>query len=355
MVGGVAEQQLGAFGPLEVQVSRVLPGEADAAVDLNVLCRSVEVRLRAVALGERRDGRKFVVHLAGTPAGVVRSGLGRLDLKQHVGALVLDRLERADRATELHTDLGVLDRHIEAHLSATDLLGGERHSCEIKNGAEHVPTATVGSDEGASSTVKHDLGLLTGLVHGRQRRGGDAVTGRVHCEQRHTGIGVGSHDHEVRSVTVENVHLRPRDRMTVARGTGLSGDARLVPLAVLLGEGERGPSFTRRNAGEVGVLGVFVTTVQQGVGSEHAAREVGRAQQGTTHLFEHDHLLNEAEALTAVLFGNGERLQTHLFGHLAPDGFIKALLGLHLLTDRSLSRLVLEEAPDEVAQLVLLF
>ena len=39
MVGGVTEQQLGALGPLEVEVGRVLPGEADAAVDLDVLGR----------------------------------------------------------------------------------------------------------------------------------------------------------------------------------------------------------------------------------------------------------------------------------------------------------------------------
>ena len=37
VVGRVTEQQLGGLGPLEVQVGGVLPGEADAAVDLDVL------------------------------------------------------------------------------------------------------------------------------------------------------------------------------------------------------------------------------------------------------------------------------------------------------------------------------
>ena len=54
VVGGVAEEQLGRLGPLEVQVGRVLPGEADATVDLDVLGGGVEVRLRAVGLGQRR-------------------------------------------------------------------------------------------------------------------------------------------------------------------------------------------------------------------------------------------------------------------------------------------------------------
>jgi MFS family permease len=50
----VAEQSSSeTLGPLEVQVRRVLPGEADATVDLDVLGGGVEVRLRAVALARR--------------------------------------------------------------------------------------------------------------------------------------------------------------------------------------------------------------------------------------------------------------------------------------------------------------
>jgi citronellol/citronellal dehydrogenase len=45
VVAGVAEEQLAGFGPLEVQVRVVLPGEADAAVDLDVLARDVRVHL----------------------------------------------------------------------------------------------------------------------------------------------------------------------------------------------------------------------------------------------------------------------------------------------------------------------
>ena len=47
MVGRVAEQQLGALGTLEVKVCRMLPGESDATVDLNVLSGGVKVRLGA--------------------------------------------------------------------------------------------------------------------------------------------------------------------------------------------------------------------------------------------------------------------------------------------------------------------
>ena len=57
VVRGIAEEELGRLRPLEVEVRGVLPREADAAVDLDVLGRRVEVRLGAVRLGQRRDRR----------------------------------------------------------------------------------------------------------------------------------------------------------------------------------------------------------------------------------------------------------------------------------------------------------
>src|SRR4051794_334092 len=79
VVGGVAEEELGRLGPLEVQVRGVLPREPDTTVDLDVLGGGVEVRLRAVRLGQRRDRRQLVVELRRAPTGVVRRRLGRLD------------------------------------------------------------------------------------------------------------------------------------------------------------------------------------------------------------------------------------------------------------------------------------
>src|SRR5438034_129563 len=57
VVRRVAEEDLGALRPLEVEVGVVLPGEADSAVDLDVLGRGVEVRVGAVGLREARRHR----------------------------------------------------------------------------------------------------------------------------------------------------------------------------------------------------------------------------------------------------------------------------------------------------------
>jgi len=57
VVGAVTEEQLARLGPLEVQVGVVLPGEADAAVDLDVLRGHMEVGLRGVRLHQRGQHR----------------------------------------------------------------------------------------------------------------------------------------------------------------------------------------------------------------------------------------------------------------------------------------------------------
>ena len=57
VVGAVTEEQLARLGPLEVQVGVVLPGEADAAVDLDVLRGHVEVGVRRVRLDQRGQHR----------------------------------------------------------------------------------------------------------------------------------------------------------------------------------------------------------------------------------------------------------------------------------------------------------
>src|SRR5579863_10165362 len=54
--GGCPEERRAGAGTLEIQLHVVLPGEADAPVQLQGVGRTSEVRLAAVALG---DGRSF--------------------------------------------------------------------------------------------------------------------------------------------------------------------------------------------------------------------------------------------------------------------------------------------------------
>src|SRR6478609_8887373 len=67
VIRGVAEVDLGALRALEVEVRGVLPRKPDPAVDLDVLRRGVEVRLRAIRLRQRGNHRQLVVVLRGGP------------------------------------------------------------------------------------------------------------------------------------------------------------------------------------------------------------------------------------------------------------------------------------------------
>jgi hypothetical protein len=230
---------------------------------------------RAVGLGERGHRGQLVVQLGGAPQAVVRGALGRLDLEQHVGALVLDGLERTDRATELHADLGVLDGHLEHLLGATDLLGGEADGGEVEHALSTAQPSPSVPMSVAGVFGELELGLLAGLVHGAERGAGEARGAAVDGEQADALGGAGGDDDEVRGVAVEHEHLGAVERVAVARGGGLHGDAALVPLAVGLGEGEGGDGLAAGDARQVRGLGGVVTAVDQGVGGQHDGEKNG--------------------------------------------------------------------------------
>ncbi len=73
---------------------------------------------------------QFLVSIRGAERRVVHRGARELDLDEHVGALVLDGLEGADRTAELETRPRIVGRHLEAALRAARLFGGERHHRE---------------------------------------------------------------------------------------------------------------------------------------------------------------------------------------------------------------------------------
>src|SRR2546421_9939868 len=262
VVGGVAEQDLRALRPLEVQVGVVLPGEADAAVDLDVLGGGVEVRVGAVRLGEARDDRELLVVLGCRPRRVVRRRLRRLDLEQHVGALVLDGLERADGPTELHAHLRVVDRHLEHLLRAPDHLVRQAHGRLVERLRQRRPSRARFTQRPGGDVREVEARLLPGLVHRGERRARQAGRVTVDGEERDAVLAAGARepghgDDRVRGVPVDHEHLRARQLVAVAAPAGFHRDARRVPPAVRLGERERSDRLARRAAREqLALLGV---------------------------------------------------------------------------------------------------
>ena len=105
-----------------IEVRVVLPGEADAAVELNVALGVEDLGTDRVGGGHRR-GEPGAVQVVGA-SGVPCRGRGLLRVDQHVRRVVLDRLEGADGAAELLAHLGVLDGHLQGGPADADGLGG---------------------------------------------------------------------------------------------------------------------------------------------------------------------------------------------------------------------------------------
>jgi len=101
MVRGVAEEKLADRDALEVKVEIVLPGEPDAAMDLHAAVADFAALVGAVSLCDgdcpgriRRGGGQG-------PGREGRCGAGAFGEEEHVGALMLHRLETADDLSKL--------------------------------------------------------------------------------------------------------------------------------------------------------------------------------------------------------------------------------------------------------------
>lgn len=120
-----AQQQAIGGRPLEIEVSVVFPGEADATEHLDAVLGAAICRLRRHRRGHAHGkgrARRLAI-LAGVPGG----GPSLLQRAQHVGAAMLDPLELADGPAELLTHDRMLGGAIDAPRGDADALGREQH------------------------------------------------------------------------------------------------------------------------------------------------------------------------------------------------------------------------------------
>src|SRR5271154_1288481 len=113
-----------------------LPGEAHAAMSLDVFFCNEPAGLAGCNAGDRGGDRKLGRVRVDRPGAVVGVRTGELDLDVHVGELVLDALERPYRPAESETFFGVGIRHVERNLSVADLLKGHRDCGIVEQAAD---------------------------------------------------------------------------------------------------------------------------------------------------------------------------------------------------------------------------
>ena len=173
-VTAVGHQRRERARPAQIQVCVVLPGVADAAMKLDVVLRGGHLRADRQRGGDS-TGEPGAVEVVGA-SGVPRRGRGDLDVDEHVGGVVFDRLEGADGPAELFADLGVFDRHLQCGPPDSHRLGGGQD-------APHGPGVACCPPQhpiwGHGHPAQCHRAQAAGGVQGIQCGDGDAVGGRV--------------------------------------------------------------------------------------------------------------------------------------------------------------------------------
>ena len=292
----------------------VLPGEADAAVHLDAELGVVVGRPHGEGGGARRGEGQLIAAGSGGAGGVPHGGGGQLGGDEHVGAVVLDRLEHGDLAAELLAHLGVLGGLVGAGVSDARGLRREEQAAEVE---QRPATTDDDLDRGAAEGGAGGPAAAIGVgATDELEAGGVALD--------HDDVVTGGDHDELGEVPTEH-------QATVARGGGAVDGERATEADAGRGRavdqaGEQAGGLLRRAGGGHDRAG-------DDGGQERARGEL------TAELLDHDHQLGEAEAGAAVLLRDVQAQPSEL-GHRRPRR-------------GQLLRVVLEQHPGLAPQVVL--
>ena len=110
---------------------------------------------------------------------------------------------------------------------------------------------------------------------------------------------------------------------------GAQRDARRIPAAVGLGEGDGCRGRPGGDARQVLLFLLLAAADQQGVGGQTDGREERRAEQSRAHLLHERDQLDVAEPETTVRFRNEDRRPPELRADAPPERGVVAAVGLH--------------------------
>src|SRR4030095_6680159 len=148
--------------------------------------------------------------------------------------------------------------------------------------------------------------------------------------------------------------LRPADPEGPPPRPPLEPELRRIPARAALDPRQRRDLLARGDAREQRARLALAADAADRLGREHRAREERRRQERAPHLLEHDAELEEAEALAADGLGQVDALEPQLRRHLLPEGGVVARGKREHAAQLGRRRLLLEEAPQHGAELLLL-
>ena len=209
-----AEQPPRQLRPAEEQRRVVLPGRADATVDVDHRAGGVVERVAGLGPSGARRERELLRLGVASPAGVVLQAAAVLLEAQHLGELVLDRLVGADRAPEREPLLGVRDAHLEARLHRPERLSRDQRMGEIPGVGEHV---SIDRDAPAPRLGEGDVPERAGRVVAHHRLDRDALgIARDGDRHRFTGVRLADRDEQVGGRGIGDERHRPVEHDGVA-------------------------------------------------------------------------------------------------------------------------------------------
>ena len=261
----------------------VLPREADPAVNLDVELSVVGEAGQRQGAGDGA-GQLELLAVADRPRRIPDRRRRHLGGDSHVGAVVLDRLEHADRTTELDPVPGVVTGAVDALLGPTGGLGGDDGAGQRERPPAAAPDEVRSAAPGSSPDGPVRPGAVGSMLVGTVtlRPGAPARTiDEVVADGEHEDVGQTGAEHHP-GVAVDH------DR-AVARGRGGQGQVAV--------EADR----TRRppvgQAGEqIGLLGGGAQRRHHRRGDHGRDERAGR--HGPAELLDHDDELGRARSPT---------------------------------------------------------
>ena len=289
---------------------------------------------------------------------VVRRRTRELELEQHVGALVLDRLERADRPAELHAGLRVVDGHLEELLGDADLLVREEsrglverlrerqaRPRRLRRAARRARRRSGCARACASDRSSASARRVTPSAFARRREEESSAPGARAATTSRSALAPSTHE---RLLAVE----RPAD-LALAR---LERDSARVPAPVRLRDRERRERLAARDPGQERRL-LRLAARRSGSRSRRArpTRSTARTAARGPSPRARCRARRSRQPCPPYASGMATPGSASSWRELLPDRGLVALGRVHEPPHLADRRLLLEEAPHDPAQLLLLF
>src|SRR5262245_49732968 len=358
VVHAVAEELARGEGAAQVEVRVVFPGEADAAVDLDVLLGAAHEGVAGPRLGDAREQALLGVVRVGGLERLARGAAPGLERDQHVGALVLHCLEGADGPPELDAAARVLRGRVEHALEAAHHLGGEERRRVALRAREPRPRGArladrAGADAGEFQAREGARAVERVEAAAREARGG--AVDREEAEPVGAARARLARDYEqaLRSLPVDDEGLDAVEHVVRPAAARLHRDAGELRAHAGL-ERREGEQLAGGDRREELVARAALRGARGGAPGEDRAPEERDAGERAPGLREGDPELEQAEALAAGGLRDGEPREAELVAHLPPDDRVEARLAVHHPSHLAGRGGLGEEAAQHVPELALL-